>query len=57
METTRSPETSVPITAKWRNIPEDGILRGRRLQNLKSYILLLLIFNINKLAISSHMKL
>jgi hypothetical protein len=32
-------ETSVPIRATRRNIPEDSILHSHRRENLKSYIL------------------
>jgi hypothetical protein len=40
MEEIRSSEMSVLIRAKRRNIPEDGILRCHRRQNLKSYVAL-----------------
>jgi hypothetical protein len=36
----RSFETSVLTRTTLRNIPEDGILHNRRLENLKSYIVL-----------------
>jgi hypothetical protein len=40
MEATRSSETSVLTGATKRYIPEDGILRSHRRENLKSYIAL-----------------
>jgi hypothetical protein len=41
MEATRSSETSNFNQRTWRHIPEDGILHSHRLENLKSYILIL----------------
>jgi hypothetical protein len=37
MEALRSSEMSVLAGATWRNIPEEGILRSHRSENLKSY--------------------
>jgi hypothetical protein len=37
MEAIRSSETSVHIRSTRRHIPENGILKGRRRENLKSY--------------------
>jgi hypothetical protein len=37
MEVLGSSETSVPTSAMWRNISEDGIPQSRRHENLKSY--------------------
>jgi hypothetical protein len=40
MEALRSAETSVLTRPTQRNIPEDGILKSHRRENLKSYITL-----------------
>jgi hypothetical protein len=37
MEAIHSFETSVLTRAKWRDIPEEGILHSHRRENLKSY--------------------
>jgi hypothetical protein len=38
MEKIRSYETSVLTRATWRGVPEDGILRSQRQENVNSYI-------------------
>jgi hypothetical protein len=40
IEEMRFSETSVITRATWRDIPKDGVLHSRRLENFKSYIAL-----------------
>jgi hypothetical protein len=44
MEALSSSETLVLKRAAWRNIPEDAILHSHRCVNLKSYVLLIIIY-------------
>jgi hypothetical protein len=43
MEAIRSAETSVVVTATWRNIPEDDIFHSLHRENLESYTIPLLL--------------
>jgi hypothetical protein len=47
MEAIRYSETSVRTRSTWRNIPENGILHSHRHENLKSYIITMLLLVTN----------